>query len=185
MALLAQNDSDQTELIRKAIAGNEVAFGQIYDLYFEKLYRFVFYRVNHREIAEDLVAEIFIRVWHKISEIKDSAAFRGWVFQIARNIVIDHYRTKKIHVDLSTLENVLEYEDNLIDRTDLSFQQKEFIEALRKLTDEQQVVIKLKFFDDLDNHEISKILNKSEGAIRVIQHRAIHELKHLIENHDQ
>ena len=180
-----KQNQEISDLVQKAIAGNDTAFGQIYDLYYERVYRFIFYRVSHREIAEDLVAETFIRIWNKVSEIQEIGAFQGWMFQIARNLVIDHYRTRKADTDISTLENVLEYDDNVIEKTNLGFQQKEFLAALEQLSDEQQLIIKLKFFDDLDNKEISQVLDKSEGAIRVIQHRAINELKHLIQKHDE
>jgi len=176
---LKQNQ-DLGGLLNQASRGDEVAFGQIYDLYFEKIYRFVFYRVNHKEAAEDLTSEIFIRVWGKLSGIKDIATFNGWIFQIARNLVIDYYRSRKEHVDLTVLENVLLYEENFLERADFQIQHKELLESIKKLSPDQQVVIKLKFLDGLDNGEIAKILNKSEGAIRVIQHRATMELKNLL-----
>lgn len=177
----ANNKKNSEDLIQKAISGNETAFGQVYDLYFEKIYRFIYFRVNHKETAEDLVAETFVRVWNKKTEILEAAAFTGWLFQIARNLVIDHYRSRKPTVDLVELENFLEYEDNVIEKLNLKFQQESLLDALEKLSNDQQIVIKLKFIDDLENHEIAKILNKSEGAIRVIQHRATKELKRLIE----
>lgn len=170
------------ELVQKALGGDELAFGKIYDLFFDKVYRFIFYRVNHREEAEDLTAETFIRVWNKISEINEVRSFNGWVYQIARNLVVDHYRSRKFTLDISDLENVIEYDDNLLDKANLHFQQKSFLAALEKLSADQQIVIKLKFIDDLDNQEIAQILQKTEGAIRVIQHRAILELKNLIDS---
>ena len=171
-------------LVRKAVQRDDVAFGQIYDLYFEKVYRFIYFRVNHRESAQDLVADVFVKVWDKMAKVQDAAKFNGWIYQIARNMVIDYYRARKQEGDINLLENVLQYEDNIVDRTNFSFQQKAFFEELKKLTDEQQLVIKLKFLDDLDNSEIAQILNKSEGAIRVIQHRAINELKHLLNENE-
>ncbi|MDP3993804.1 MAG: sigma-70 family RNA polymerase sigma factor [Candidatus Doudnabacteria bacterium] len=176
-----------SELVSKAAKGDSVAFGQIYELYFEKVYRFIYYRTNHRQTAEDLVADTFVRVWNKISAIEDSASFNGWIYQIARNLLIDYYRSRKIDVDISTLENVLEYEDNIVDRANLSFQQKKFFAVLGELTSDEQLVIKLKFFDEFDNREIGEMLGKTEGAIRVIQHRAISELKELLneDNEDE
>lgn len=168
-------------LVKKAAGGDSLAFGQIYDLYFDKVYRFVYWRVNHREAAEDLVSETFIRAWNKIGGISSPDSFNGWVFQIARNLVIDYYRSRKENVDLSLLENVLEYEDNIVDRANFSFQQKAFLEVLQELSAEQQLVLKLKFLEELENDEIAAILNKTEGAVRVIQHRAIAELKNLID----
>ncbi len=181
----ANNKQELLELVQKAIAGSETAFGEIYDLYFEKVYRFIFYRVNHRETAEDLVAETFIRAFKKLAEMENAGAFNGWIYQIARNLVIDHYRSRKETVDLSLLENVLEYEDNIVDHADLEIAQKTFLQLVKKLSPDQQIVIKLKFFDDLGNEEIAQILNKSEGAIRVIQHRALAELKNLLDQNDQ
>lgn len=176
------NSSSQNleTLVKRACQGDEIAFGQIYDLYFQKVYRFVYFRVNHRQAAEDLVSEVFIKVWSKIAKIEEAAAFNGWIYQIARNLVIDYYRSRKQDVDLTLLENVLEYEDNMIDRANLGFDQKVFLENLKKLSGEQQLVIKLKFLDELENTDIARILDKSEGAIRVIQHRAITELKNLL-----
>lgn len=170
------------ELVKQASSGDETAFGQLYDLYFDKIFRFVYWRVNHQQTAEDLVAETFIRVWGKIAEIADERAFNGWVFQIARNLVIDHYRVRKITVNIDTLENVLEYEDNIIEQTNLGFDQKKFLEALKQLPPDQQTVIKLKFLDELENSEIAKLLNKPEGTVRVIQHRGIQQLKKILNN---
>lgn len=183
MAFLAENERQNlTELVQRAARGEEAAFGQIYDLYFDKVYRFVYFRVNHQETAEDLTAETFIRVWNKLRGISDLAAFNGWVYQIARNLVIDYYRTRKSTLDLQELENVLEYEDNVVAMTDLGFEQKRFFEALQKLPSDQRLVVKFKFLDELDNGEIAKILDKSEGAVRVIQHRAIAALREILNN---
>lgn len=176
-----QSNSQNLEaLVKRACKGDEIAFGRIYDLYFDKVYRFVYFRVNHREAAQDLVSEVFIKAWDKMSRIQEVAAFNAWIFQIARNLVIDYYRSRKPNIDLALLENVLEYEDNMVDRANLSFQQKAFLDRLKHLTNEQQLVIKMKFLEELDNADIARILGKTEGAIRVIQHRAIAELKKLI-----
>lgn len=180
--VLQQNPGPDVEkLLKKAMAGDSAAFGQVYDIYFQKVYRFVFYRVGHKEAAEDLVSETFVRAWARLSEINEIRAFRGWLYQIARNLVIDYYRGKQVMVDLEILENVLEYEDNLVDRANLAVEQDLFLLALAQLAPAQQTVIKLKFLEGLENDEIAKLLNKSEGAIRVIQHRAIQELKNILE----
>lgn len=184
MAENSQKPKNLDGLVRKASQGDEKAFSELYELYFEKIYRFVYFRVSHREVAEDLAAETFIKAWRRLAEIEATSAFNAWLYQIARNLVVDYYRTRKHDIDLSSLENVLEYEDNIVDRTDLIFKQKDFLLALKKLTTDQQLVIKLKFLDELDNQEIARLLDKSEGAIRVIQHRAVNDLKRLLNHHD-
>jgi len=168
-------------LLVKAKKGDQGAFGQLYTLYFEKIYRFIYYRVGHKEVAEDLAEEIFIKAYAKIATVSDST-FEAWLYQIARNRVIDYYREKKLTVALDGLENTLEYETNIIDIVNLKQQQKVFLKLLKELTTEQQIVIKLKFLEELTNAEISELLHKKEGAIRVIQHRAIAKLQELIKN---
>ncbi len=170
------------EVLLKAQAGKEEALTQLYNHYFERIYRFIYYRVGHKEVAEDLTEDVFVKSFRNLKNLQQTGAFEGWLYQIARNIVIDYYRSKKTLVPLEEVENTLEYETNVIDIVNLESQQKTFIKVLKELTPEQQMVIKLKFFEELDNETIAKLMNKNEGAIRVIQHRAITKLKELIES---
>jgi RNA polymerase sigma-70 factor (ECF subfamily) len=167
-------------LLAKAKRGEQEAFGEIYNLYFKKIYQFIFYRVSAKEIAEDLTEDVFLKAFTKIASLKEDVTFAGWLYQIARNKVIDHYREKKIVVALDEVENTLEYESNIIDVVNLEHQQKVLLKFMKELTSEQQVVLKLKFFEDLDNAEIADAIGKNEGAVRVIQHRAITKLQELI-----
>ncbi|MDR3642107.1 MAG: RNA polymerase sigma factor [Candidatus Doudnabacteria bacterium] len=167
-------------LLAKAKQGNQEALTEIYELYFKKLYRFIFFRVGHKQLAEDLAEDVFLRAFTKLSDVSDNASFQGWLYQIARNLVIDHYRQKKQIIDIEELENSLEYESNIIDVLDLQQQQKILLRLMKELGHEQQIVIKLKFLEGLDNAEIAVMLHKSEGAVRVIQHRAITKLQELI-----
>ncbi len=167
-------------LITKAKAGQQDSLAELYDWYFKKIYRFIFYRVGHKEVAEDLTEDVFVKAFAKISSVSNNSSFEGWLYQIARNTVIDYYREKKMIIALDEVENTLEYESNIIDVLSLQEQQKIFLKYLKQLTDEQQLVIKLKFLENLDNPEIAAILDKTEGAIRVIQHRAIQKLQELI-----
>jgi RNA polymerase sigma-70 factor, ECF subfamily len=174
------NGSRLNELLQLARAGDEAAFTEIYDLFFEKIYRFIFFRVGHKEVAEDLAEDVFIKVFRNLSTQTKENSFESWLYQIARNRIIDYYRSKKLIVPLEEVENTLEYETNIVDVVNLESQQKIFIKLLKELSAEQQVVIKLKFLEGLENDEIAGIMDKSEGAIRVIQHRAIAKLKELI-----
>lgn len=174
-------DADSMALLfDKAKKGEDAAFGEIYNLFFKKIYHFIFFRVGHKEIAEDLAEEVFLKAFTKIASVNEDSAFEGWLYQIARNLVIDYYRQKKSIVALEEIENTLEYETNIVDVVNLQEQQKVFLKLLKELGAEQQVVIKLKFLEDLENSEIAELLHKNEGAIRVIQHRAIIKLQELI-----
>jgi RNA polymerase sigma-70 factor (ECF subfamily) len=169
-------------LINHAKDGRQEALTEIYEIYFLRVYRFIYYRVSHKETAEDLTEEVFIKIFASITKLDKIEAFEGWLFQISRNLVIDYYRKKKQNVPIEAVENTLEYETNLVDIVNLQFNQKILLKLLKELTEEQQIVIKMKFLEDLDNITIAEVLNKTEGAIRVIQHRAISKLKELFQD---
>jgi RNA polymerase sigma-70 factor, ECF subfamily len=167
-------------LLDKAIQGEETAFHDLYNLCFDKIYRFIYYRVGHKETAEDLTEEVFIKAFASLRSLQNTTVFEGWLYQIARNRVIDFYRNKKIVIPLDEIENTLEYEQNIIEAANLQFDQQLFLKALQQLPSEQQQLIKLKFLEQLENDHIALIMNKSEGTIRVMQHRAVTKLKELI-----
>lgn len=168
------------KLVTKAQDGQEQAATELYNLFFDKIFRFIYYRVGHKETGEDLTEEVFTKAFTSLANLKEPNAFEGWLYQIARNKVIDYYRSKKIVIALDEIENTLEYETNIIDTVNLEFQQKLIVKVLKQLPSDQQKVIKLKFFEDLTNAEIAQLLEKPEGAVRVIQHRAINKLKNLL-----
>lgn len=171
------------DLVNKAKSGDQSAFGEIYNIYFKKIYRFIYFRVSHKETAEDLAEEVFLKIHRKISGLNEQGAFEGWLYQIARRAVIDYYREKKLVVPLEEVENILEYETNVVNEISLGQDQKLLLKLLKNLPQQQQIVIKMKFLENLDNPVIAGLLGKTQGAIRVIQHRAIARLQELIKNH--
>jgi RNA polymerase sigma factor (sigma-70 family) len=178
-------DSNLLEnLLIKAKKGEVSAFGELYNLYFKKVYSFIYYRVSHKETAEDLAEEVFLKVHAKIENIREATSFEAWLYRIARNLVIDYYRGKKEQINILELENTLFYQDTVIRTIDLNQQQKILMTLIAKLEPDQQRVLKMKFFEDLGNNEIAAIMEKSEGAIRVIQFRGIAKLKELFEEYD-
>ena len=172
-----QKKSDIQGLVSAAAAGDQKAYEALYNEYAPKISRFIAFRVNHKETAEDLIAEVFIKAWQSLQNNSDISSFQSWIFTIARNKIIDHYRTRKSFTDLFELENILEYEDKIVRAIDLDIASKEFLQVLDKLTPDQQQIIRLKFLEDLDNEEIAAVMDKSIGTVRVIQHRAITTLK--------
>ena len=165
----------------KAKSADPEAFARIYDFYAEPIYRFIFFRTGHKEIAEDILADTFIKAWLKINQVHSVKALGSWLYQIAKNNIIDYYRVRKNLVSLDEVEEFfLEDAASSIDELNLEFEQRVIINLLESLPLDQQQVIKYKFFEDLSNEEIALLLNKTEGAIRVIQHRAITKLKGLI-----
>lgn len=180
-SVLSPDSSRLETLLEDAKAGKDSAFSKLYELYFDKIFRFAFYRVSHKEVAEDITEEVFIRAFTSLSSLDKAGSFESWLYQIARNRIIDYYRAKKLLLPLDDLENTLEYETNIIDSVNLQFDQKIFLKVLRDLPEDQQTIVRLKFYEDLSNTEIADLTGKTEGSIRVLQHRALIKLKELID----
>jgi RNA polymerase sigma-70 factor (ECF subfamily) len=173
-------EAELKNYLQKAQAGDQIAFGAIYDHFADKIYRFIYFRVGHKEVAEDVLSDTFVKSWQKINQVNSPEALSAWLYQIAKNNIIDYYRLKKETVDLADVEDLLEDEASPIDSANLVLQQQRILDVLDQLSDEQQQVIKYRFFEDLTNEEIAYVMGKSEGAIRVLQHRAITRLKELL-----
>ena len=170
-------------LVEKVQHGDVNAFGEIYELLLDRVYRFIYFRTGHKEDAEDLTEHVFIKIWKSIPSYENKGLpFEAWVFRIARNIVIDHYRTKKQNVTLNenlkdTLPDNKETPEDLLHSKML----KEVIfNKIKLLPETYQEIIILKFIEDKDNKEISDILEKPIDQVRVLQSRALKALKILI-----
>lgn len=171
----------ETGVFKQAQKGDPEALGQIYDEFFESIFRFVFFRTNHKETAEDLTEEIFIKAFKSLTSLDGGPEkLRAWLFQIARNAVIDHYRSKKIVVDLDLLEQEVSYTSSIVDELQLQTEQQQLIQAVRELPPDQAQVIQLRFLEELEIKEIASQLGRTEGNIRIIQFRALKRLRSLL-----
>lgn len=173
---------EQQKLIKEAIAGKSAPFGLLYDHYQPIVYRFIYLKVSHREEAEDLTHQVFLSAWQNISgfKIKKEASFIGWLYQIARNKVIDHYRTKKPTIDIDNIADPPEIGKSNEETADFKIEIKMVKKAIPLLSEIEQDVVIMRFVEDLASKEVAEILEKSEGAIRLIQHRAIKKLKDIL-----
>jgi len=169
----------EEQLIRSAVGGDSSAFGSLYDHYQPAIYRFIAVKVGSREEAEDITHHVFLSAWQKVGTYKHRGhPFSSWLYQIARNMVIDHYRAKKDDVSLDKLDP----DSSIIpavaqDDLSIKLQLEKVHGAIKELKPEYQDVIILRFVEDLPLKEVSAILKKSEGAIKLAQHRAIKELR--------
>ena len=155
-------------------------FSKLYDQYIDKIYRFIFFKVNSEEITKDLCSETFLRGWEafkksKVEEIENPSAF---LYQIARNLVIDFYREKgKAQIVSAEYGRIIDPRVNLEERANKSSEFYQAKQALSNLKDDYQEIIVLRYLDDLSVSEIAKIVDKSENAVRVTLHRALKALK--------
>lgn len=175
---LVSDTSLEKAVFEAAQQGDNHSFGKLYDSHFDAIFRFIYYRTNHQETAEDLTEEVFLKAFRSLSSLKGgSEKLRGWLYSIARNTVIDHYRKTKETINLESLEQLPNYEDSVVERLEASSDTAALLETLKQLPPDQQTILKLRFFEDLSIAEISTLLNKSEGNIRVIQYRGLQQLK--------
>ncbi|HYE22560.1 MAG TPA: sigma-70 family RNA polymerase sigma factor [Verrucomicrobiae bacterium] len=167
-------ESEIQGLIDLAKQGDSNAFGRIYDLYADRMFNFLIFRVRHKETAEDLLHTTFLKAWTNLkSYTRQNAKFSTWLFQIANFTLIDHWRTKKEVIDIDKVENISHFA-----RDPVLFEEYSYLwDALAKLPDDQQTVLELRFKRDLSIKETAEIMNKSSVAIRVMQHRALKNLR--------
>ncbi len=175
-------DSLEEKLIlERAQKGEREAFAEIYDFYVVKIYRFVYLKVNSKEDAQDLTAEVFLKSWRYLGE-KEINNLKSLLYQIARRLVIDFYRQNRGEgrqkVDLEEVKNTLaDKKADLLEKIQLDSEIEEIKKSLRQLKDEYQEVVILRYVEDLSFKEIADILGKSEGTVRVLSHRALKALK--------
>lgn len=158
-------------------------FSQIYDQYIEKIYRFVYLKVNSQEIAEDLTSKVFLRGWEAYQNQGDSIKNpRAFLYQIARNAVVDYYRekarTKTISADSSP--QLADPKTGPHDRAILSADISIVKTAIQKLKKDYQDIIIWHYLDDMPIADIAKNLNKPTGTVRVMLHRGLKDLKDII-----
>ncbi len=163
------------------------AYAQVYDTHIDGIYRFIYFKVPTTEIAEDVTSEVFLKAWEYLTanEGRSVKHLRAFLYTIARNKVTDYYRKKALGREISLEGARPENQPNLQTRElGLTFREDAnplLQKQIRKLKDEYQEIILLRFVEDLTIKEIARVVGKSNGAIRVTIHRALKALKLLIE----
>jgi len=167
------------ELVEAAQQGDVAAFGQLYDRYVDKIYRYLYLHLRRREEAEDLAEEVFLKALKSLKSFRwQGVPFSAWLFRIARNLLIDHYRkgVAPVALDEGAPSSSPDVESMVEDRLSIA----QVKEAMRELTEAQQQVIALRFGAELSIAETAQIMSKKEGAIKALQHSAVAALRRLM-----
>lgn len=164
-------NSDNT-LISKIHAGEAEAFAALYEKYVDKIYAFIYYKTHHKQAAEDITSQTFMKALEKIAQFKiEKGTFQAWLYQIARNNVIDYYRSFKPESDIEDAWDISASED--IERdVDLRKQLAEIQKGLETLTASQRDIVILRVWQGLSYAEIAEIVGKSAEACKVDFSRA-------------
>ena len=165
-------------LVVAAKAGDPEAFGSLFDHYHGPVYRYVAARVGRPSDAEDLAQLVFVKALEALPRYEPRGVpFGGWLFKLARNVVIDHIRTHREHVDIDELLERPGQETGPEAQAIARDQMDTIAAALAELTDEQRDAIALRFFAGLSAREAAEAMGKQEGTVRGIQFRAIGALR--------
>jgi len=168
---------DEENLVRRAQQHEQEAFAQLYEEHFDKIYRYVAVRIGDRMEAEDVTQQVFLNALRSISSFKwKGIPFSAWLFRIAHNQVVDYLRRRK-HTAVAIDEPLASNNNN----PQLVAEQRQDIEQLllatKQLTKAQREVISLRFAGELPIAQVAKVMGKSEGAVKALQHSAIVALR--------
>jgi RNA polymerase sigma-70 factor (ECF subfamily) len=170
-------------LIERAKDYDNRALTELYQRYADAIFRYVYYRVGARDVAEDLVGDVFVRAMEGLPAYRDTGSpFKAWLYRIAHARVVDHYRRQQVRRTMPLDEQIAASgkadPDELVAHRD---EARRIWAMLPQLTDEQQQVISLRFVAGFSTAEVAEMLEKTEGAIRAMQHRALASLRRLLE----
>jgi RNA polymerase sigma-70 factor (ECF subfamily) len=176
-----QEESKIQKLVMEAAKGSGESFGQLYDLFAPRIFNFIVGRVRHKGTAEDLLHTVFLKAWNSIPRYrpKKSAKFSTWLFQIANYTIIDYWRTKKDFYEIDKFENLASLATDPVLYEHYGYLWK----AVGELPDDYRTVINLRFVQDLSISETAAAMNKSQVGVRVLQHRAVKQLKAILKKH--
>lgn len=168
----------ESELVAASLSGKAEAFAKLYEQYVKPIYRYHYYRTFHKETAEDLTSQTFMRALeHLRTYDANKGSFSAWLYRIARNLLVDHVRARRPGVDMEDVWDTLHDGRNLSQ----SLEQKEALEQVKlhieTLPEEQREIILLRLWDERSYQEIADITGKSEAACKMAVSRSLQMLR--------
>jgi RNA polymerase sigma-70 factor (ECF subfamily) len=177
---------ESTEHVRELVArgqqGDRDALEELYLIHFDRIYSYLHVSVGNRHDAEDLTTQTFLKMLEKIGSFKwQSAPFSAWLFRIAHNLAMDHFRSRRRWQPEEEVPEPPGEEEPSAELTAMqTIGRESMLKLIDRLSPEQQQVLTLKFVFNLPNAEVAAILDKTEGAIKSLQHRALVSLQKQI-----
>lgn len=176
---------DDRGLVTRAQQYDEEAFAQLYDQYFKQIYRYILLKIGDQHEAEDMTQQVFLKALKAIGsfEWKEDVPFSAWLYRIAHNQTVDYLR-RKSRRPIGSLDGAVLYTEagaeKLQDEVEVRLELDRLVAAMEKLTPLQRDVIALRFTSELPIADVSRIMGKSEGAVKALQHSAIQALRRIM-----
>jgi RNA polymerase sigma-70 factor (ECF subfamily) len=171
-----------TDLVFRAQKGSAEAIGELFELYHQPIFRYLYYRTSDPNTAEDLTGDVFLRMVRALPGYRiQNLPFQAWLFQIARNVAIDHYRKNSNHPEVEFHENIPAAAGDPDTVLELTLTSEILKQALIRLNEDQRDVILLRFVEQMPIALVAQTLHKSEDAVKGLQRRALMALKEYLE----
>jgi len=172
---------EEESLVRRAQQRDQQAFAQLYEQHFDKIYRYVALRIGDRAEAEDITQQVFLKALQSISSFRwKGIPFSAWLFRIAHNQVIDYLRKKTKQATVPIDESAVSFSSDPQILAEQRLNIEQLLSAAKRLTEAQREVISLRFAGELSIAEVAKIMGKSQGAVKALQHSAIVALRKVL-----
>jgi len=175
---------DQQALLERASRAEPAALGEVYDQYADRIYAYIYRRVGQAEVAEDLTGQVFMRMLEAVRRGQGwRSSFSGWLYRIAHNLVIDYYRRRGrvTLVDIDEAAPIRATHGDPVRSTESLLSREQLRAALFQLTEEQAQVITLRFMEERSIAEVADLMDKTEGAIKALQYRAVLALRRVMQ----
>jgi RNA polymerase sigma-70 factor (ECF subfamily) len=169
------------DLIHRAQEGEPIVVSAIYERYQRGIFRYLYYRVGDQQTAEDLTSEVFLRMIEALKNYNNhKISFQAWLFQIARNLSIDHYRKMSVQQNVPLEDNLPIDEKEPLELVSQELTSEKLRQALVKLPENQRDVIVMRFISGMPIGEVAESLHKSEDSIKGLQRRALLALREIL-----
>jgi RNA polymerase sigma-70 factor (ECF subfamily) len=169
--------ANERELIARARSGDRQAVSALYEGYVQAIFNYISYRVESDALAEDLTAEVFLRMVRSIRTYKDSGApFGAWLYRIAANQIADYYRQRKGAAFQPLSDEQPNDDTDPLNSLAREEERSRLREALQALPEDYQTLLIMRFIQQMPHSQVAQVLKKSEANIRVMQHRALQAL---------
>jgi RNA polymerase sigma-70 factor (ECF subfamily) len=174
--------TSEQALVARAQNGDNAAVAQLYELYAPRIFRYLYFRVHERETAEDLTADVFVRMVQALPAYQQRGRpFAAWLFRVAHDRAVDHHRRQQYR-RTETLSDQLADDVPGTESAALGAQmEQQMMARLRHLTDDQQLVVQLRFIEGCSLEETAAVMEKTLGAVKALQHRALRQLARGLE----